>query len=424
MRHLLTRSDNARSRAPGWGWYRALRAHRRSRKARSAPARTMFASGLAVWLCALAACVLSMPGFVLGAEGTAPQTSAETSTPAAVAVTPGMPTSNPAVSAGTVLATLPWGDGQGEVGLAEPGEGLARGPEAVAVAPDGRIAILDSVNRRLVFLDNGGGFVGSIPVPLNEPRFLAVTDDSVFVLDCDRDRRLVTLAWTGKELARTDLPVLEDVVTGLFATERGPCVEVAHESTYLMGGDEPESVGRKLPALPGRPLDRGLSRVAKATFSPDDGLSVATAAVDERTLKSGASRVTRPALARGRALEHLISIDGDGSGGLIVGARLVTDDGQDGDGATANSSVEQPALVLTRLAGDFGRGPSDPSGRAPSAATETPASDELLLADSGFTYLGQPYVVAPDGRVLQPVADETGYRLLVHTFASVEEVQP
>jgi hypothetical protein len=75
------------------------------------------------------------------------------------------------------------------------------------------------------------------------------------------------------------------------------------------------------------------------------------------------------------------------------------------------------------LAADFSRGPSGPSGRAPSAAAETSASDELLLADCGFTYLGQPYVVAPDGRVLQPVADETGYRLLVHTFASAEEVQ-
>ena len=314
-----------------------------------------------------------------------------------------------------MLATLSWGNGQGQVGLAEPGEGLARGPEAVGVAPDGRIAILDSVNARLVLLDAEGNFTGSIPVPLNEPRFLAVSDDRVFVLDCDRDRQLITLAWNGEELTRSDLPVLEDVVTGLFATDRGPCVEVAHESTYLLESDAAVGGGQKLRTLPGRPLDPGLSRAAKAVFKPNSGLNVAMATMDKRTLKTTASQSSKPDIARSRALEHLVSIDGDGTGGLIVGARLVADGRRDGG---------QAALVLARLAADAGPGASDPSTRLPSAGAGLNAGDELLLADSDFTYLGQPYVVAPDGRVIQPVADETGYRLLVHTFASVEEVQP
>ena len=44
-------------------------------------------------------------------------------------------------SAGSVLVTLPWGSGEGQVGLMRVDEGLTRGPEALAVAPDGRIAV-------------------------------------------------------------------------------------------------------------------------------------------------------------------------------------------------------------------------------------------------------------------------------------------
>ena len=60
----------------------------------------------------------------------------------------------------------------------------------------------------------------------------------------------------------------------------------------------------------------------------------------------------------------------------------------------------------------------------------TAAADTLLLSASSLAYLGQPYVVAPDGRVFQPVASEDGYGILVHTFAGDEtsdetgEVQP
>jgi len=45
----------------------------------------------------------------------------------------------------------------------------------------------------------------------------------------------------------------------------------------------------------------------------------------------------------------------------------------------------------------------------------------LLLAESDFAYLGAPYAVAPDGRVFQPVADRSGYTIVVYSF---EEVLP
>ena len=417
MRHSLSRSDPARSRAPGW-WRRRFRRGRRSPGVgRPAPARTMFASGLALLVATLVVCLLSLPGFVLGAEAPvkaavppAEAAAAEvTAATASAIVAPAATEGEPIISAGTVLAALPWGDGEGQVGLALPAEGLARGPEAVAIAPDGRVAILDSVNHRLVLLDAQGAFSSTITVPLAEPRFLAVNDDRIYVLDCDLDRQLAGLAWTGEELLRLDLPALDDVVTGLFATKHGPCVEVAHESTYLLRSEGPVGTGKNLRDLPGRPLDPDLRRAAKAAFAPGKGVHVTTARVDQKTLKAEESQVANPDVARGRALEHLVSIDGDGKGGLILGARLLA--GGRGDRGEA-------ALVLTRLAADYG-------SSGPEATTTAPGtSDQLLLADSIFAYLGQPYLVTPDGRVIQPIADDSGYRLLVHSFPSIEEVRP
>ena len=156
------------------------------------PVRTLFASGLALWLCVLATFVLALPGFALGTEGSPPQStageatflqksSAEPGTTTAgsgEATPPADASSRPtpmssADSTGTVLARR-LGRRLGQVGLLKPGEGLSRGPEAIAVASDGRIAILDSVNRRLVLLDATGAFTHNVPVSLGEPRFLAV----------------------------------------------------------------------------------------------------------------------------------------------------------------------------------------------------------------------------------------------------------
>lgn len=426
MSHPSSRTYGVRSRAPGSSEGRRWRRSSAPPLSHRPPVRTLFASGLALWLCVLATFVLAMPGFALGTEGPAPQatagetgflqtSAAETGAAAVVSPLDGPAPPASAVSTGTVLTALAWGDGLGEVGLLAPGEGLSRGPEAVAVAPDGRIAILDSVNGRLVLLDATGAFTRNVSVSLGEPRFLAVTDDRMFVLDFDRDRQVVALAWTGEELARFDLPNLDDVVTGLFATERGPCVEIAHETTCVLENDRTSENQDSLSTLPGRPLDRGMSRAVKAGFRPGTGFRVETATMDKRTLKAVARRVAGPDIARGRALEHLVSVDGDGRDGLIVGARLLMDKCSQGSG---------PGLLVTHLpAGALGTRGSTPADLS-AASAGLKVTDELLLSDSGYAYLGQPYAVAPDGRVIQPIADETGYKLLVHVFPSVKEVRP
>ncbi len=232
---------------------------------------------LGLGLCTLAACALFSPGLVFGAEAEVEPSDTTAQMSPAAKTGPILPEP----SAGELLVTLPWGSGEGQVGLDSPGEGLTRGPEAVAVAPNGRIAVLDSVNRRVVVLDAAGQYVGAISVELAEPRFLAVTDERLYLLDCDADRRLLSMGWSGEMVTLSDLPSLDDVVTGLFATDAGPCVEVAHDQTFLVG--EPGSAagvgphGQKqagkaaLRSLPGRPMGRALGLVAKVTFRQGDG---------------------------------------------------------------------------------------------------------------------------------------------------------
>jgi hypothetical protein len=402
---------------------------------------------VAISLCILAGCALFVPGLVLGAEEPA---NSLAEPPALVLETPDTepPASEVAAAdvaadaavdatAGTLLITLPWGSGDGQVGLRAPAEGLTQGPEALAVAPDGRVAVLDSVNRRVLFLDPAGQVAGSAAVPLTQARFLAVDDERLYVLDCDTDRRLAVLDWSGSSLGFLALPGLPDVVTGLFATVRGPCVEVAHRDTYLVSatgqagsaaglataGSQAQANGTpakpaqcSLRALAGRPMDRALGWVANVTFSPGQNPRVRSFNVDKADLKPTKTDEASPSVASGRAIEHLVSVDGDGKGGLIIGARLLEPEMRDG----------RPAyLVLSRLAA---AGAGAPAGAISDKTAG--AMDTMFLVESSFAYLGMPYVVAPDGRVFQPSASDAGYSIYVHAFsgeetgAATREVQP
>ncbi|MBN1320720.1 MAG: hypothetical protein JXA87_07765 [Thermoleophilia bacterium] len=389
-------------------------------RGRVAPALSLLVGASA---CALAASALFVPGFVFGveaAEPAAPPATGETvvTLDSDVAGPAAEEAEGPsATSEGRLLVTLPWGAGAGEVGLAKPTEGLVRGPEAVAVAPDGRIAVLDSVNRRLVYLDPAGSATGSAAVPLTEPRFLAVDDKRLYVLDCDADRLLVTYDWDGTVVGATVLPELDDVVTGLFATPRGPSVEIAHDGVFLIHAAGrrvattagPAATGAVLRPLAGRPVTADLGKAAKVTFAPGRGIRVRSFRVDKDTLSAAQTAEVSPAVAPGRAIEHLVSVDGDGNGGLVIGARLVD----------AEQGVSGRAIIaLTRLAGST----ATSWEIAASGAASTDACT-MFLADTSLAYVGQPYIVAPDGRVLQPVAGQDGYSIVVHTFP-VEEVQP
>lgn len=394
----------------------------------------IFGLTTALTTCTLVACALCLPVTVFGAEAEEevsppPTPSVEAGSSEAVPELVSADRLNGALtpSTGTLFTSLAWGTGDGQVGLLRPADGLAQGPEALAVASDGRLAVLDSVNRRVVFLDAAGAPPGWSALPLAEPRFVAVDDERVYVLDCDADHRLVSLSWSGEILSSHALPELPDVVTSLFATKQGPCVEIAHEQVFRVvargldgrsaavanaagGNDRDRQNAATLKLVPGRPAAAGAGRWLSARCAP--GKNPRVAAVENA---DGAPGVTRTAdldlgLPAGRSIEHLVSLDADRSDGLTIGARVT---GAFGSHAGA-------CLVLRRF--EFQK-----DGRlAKVARPGDPAApvDSLVLTDSSLAYVGQPYIVAPDGRVFQPVATTSGYAIYVHTFGSYLNTEP
>lgn len=286
-------------------------------------------------------------------------------------------------SVGVPLVTLSWGSEPGSVGLARPLEGLARGPEALAVAPDGRIAVLDSVNRRVVTLDPSGAFVAALPLALSDPRFIAVDDTTIYVLDADEDRSLVSLDWQGQVVAQDALEATDTVVTGIFAREGQAYVEWAHERVAAVKTEGARGFAATEPGRPMGPHGRGFA--------------VARQARGDNPRVSLVNDPGRPTDLPGELeflddspVDHLVSLDADADGAVILGARLEQ---------SSSAGPDAPALVIVRTTG---------SG--------TPAT--LALDDTGnIAETGQPYVVAPDGRVYQPRATEQGYSIVVHTFA-------
>ena len=384
-------------------------------------------------------CALLLPGLAPGVSAAEPAAAAAT-TASATAATPvtstvpqGQGPGPTALSKGSTLVLLPWGSGPGQVGLLRPVEGLAQGPQSLAIAPDGRIAILDSVNHRILELDGKGTVTGSVAVPLTEPRFLAVTADRLFVLDCDTDRRLLVFDWAGQAVDSISVPAFDDPVSSLFATDRGPCLELAHQRVYLVQHGSgtvasPKAAGPgvatlgvssrvgdpapQLHEIQGRPLGRDLNSLVSASFQRGKSPQLKFSTTPKGSLDASPAGQTQSSLPGGFDVDCLVSVDSDGRGGMIVGAGLLAHAGQ----------TKQPALLVTHLQPVSGATTTTGSAASNGAATTGSALatarpvSYILLADSTYAYVGQPYTVGPDGRVYQPMATEAGYSILVHSF--------
>jgi len=101
------------------------------------------------------------------------------------------------------LAVLPWGEGPGEVGLSELREDeLQRGPHGIAVAADGRVVIVDRVQGRALVLDEDGELIREIVVPGHPGEATLLPDGRLAVAD-EIDERLVRVLGAGGGRYRT-----------------------------------------------------------------------------------------------------------------------------------------------------------------------------------------------------------------------------
>lgn len=76
------------------------------------------------------------------------------------------------------LAEFEWGRAPAGIGFVSVRDGvsdpMALGPQALAVAPDGRLALADTWNNRVLLMDRNGSVTGSVPVA-GRPRVLALS---------------------------------------------------------------------------------------------------------------------------------------------------------------------------------------------------------------------------------------------------------
>lgn len=334
------------------------------------------------------------------------------------------------VSTGQLFAQFPWGKGDGQVGRMNPGEGLDRGPEALAVAPDGRVAVLDSVNRRIVVLGSDGKTQGTLRVSLTNPRFLAVSNERLAVLDPDDSKRVLLLDWSGQVLVDRSVPASDQPATGLFIEGDNVWMETGHASCLLL---TKETTSKRTPTEErvGRPLGFGdrttwlsarvgsrngsqLRQAAVSQYLQAESLSDPEQLYGAVILKVSENGLTASSVEEGAAdadfgqpIEHLVSFDQDAQGRILLGARLAV---------TATAGRGQ--LIIARFA-PLTADPQTKTGAGEPRATSLPGS-AIVIEEATGPYLGVPFVVAPDGRVLQPVADESGYRILVHTLPEGE----
>ncbi|MHB9148983.1 MAG: hypothetical protein ACYC33_02680 [Thermoleophilia bacterium] len=311
-------------------------------------------------------------------------------------------------SGGSPLFTLPWGDGPGQVGLVRRADEESRGPEALAVAPDGRVAMLDSVNDRLLLLTPAGDPVATAPLDVAAPRFLAVDSDQVLVLDADDSQRLLTYSWSGERLADVSVGPFDEPVTALLVDSQGqPLIETNHDRV----ADPAEfSPGRNAQAeARGRPANAGTPGVAVSGRMSPGGRPH----VEESDAANGRRRAWDLALQHGGRIDHLVSLDTDTQGRVIVGLRMESERG-------AGAASDGPADAAASHAG------------VPDAATAPDAAASLLLArlgepiqtlilrEAAGAYLGAPYVLAPSGLIYQPIAADEGYSIVTHAFPAVQ----
>ncbi|HEY3229128.1 MAG TPA: hypothetical protein VGJ87_07910, partial [Roseiflexaceae bacterium] len=128
---------------------------------------------------------------------------------AASADAAGMGTSTPTAAVAeatwTPIVTLPVGSGDGQIAYQFHVEGgIDRGPQALAVAPDGTIYLLDSVQRRVHAIANGA-VRNTLAMPfVTYPKDILATADNLYILD--DDNRVLRVSYSGELLQEYKLP--------------------------------------------------------------------------------------------------------------------------------------------------------------------------------------------------------------------------
>lgn len=151
------------------------------------------------------------------------------------------------------LPETPWLDSEAQMALPVSGlgarQGLLQGPKALAVAPDGRILVLESLNRRVQAFDLKGN-----PVPgftPNEMLGTLVTEEVAATLDAgELPASLQTLLQTTKYISPVPLAksFAAELDKGVFSSADDPLVQALSEQGVILSFDPENMADPKLSA--------------------------------------------------------------------------------------------------------------------------------------------------------------------------------
>ena len=324
--------------------------------------------------------------------GSAPATSsASASWRAATGAKPSVAAPATTSSGGKVVIRGSYGGGDGQFGRRRDPESNPEAPMAVAAGPDGQLAIVDQVNRRILRYKDGK-LVGTVAIGGDTVQDVAFArDGKMLVLDRLVDGNVQVYGADGKLMNEVPLAgkgVDEGGgVTGVFTDDDGIYVERDHESVMRIADASGKSDPNR-PELVGRPSRDGRTLLAAEIADAANG-DVLVSAID----RSSGQPAWKQPLHLGIPIVHIITLDSDAAG-LVY---LAVDVGH--ETATAPFQIYDEHILALRLG----------SGGAPRGVLSIPP---LPTADESF----RPITVDDDGSLYVMAAGDSGLVVTRYVF--------
>ena len=294
-------------------------------------------------------------------------------------------------SPGKVIISGGYGSADGQFGRRRDPESNPEGPMAVAAGPNGQLAVVDQVNRRILRYKDGK-LVGSVAIGGDTVQDIAFArDGKMLVLDRLVDGNVQIYGADGKlanEVSLAGKGVSEGGgVTGVFSDDDGIYVERDHESVVRIA-DASGASDPNRPEMVGRPSRDGRLLLAAEIADAANGDVLVSAS--DRT--SGQPAWKQP-IHLGIPIVHIITLDSDAAGQVY----LAVDVGH--ETASAPFTIYDEHILVARLG----------SGGAPRGMLSIPP---LPTADESF----RPITVDDDGSVYVMAAGDNGLAVTRYVF--------
>lgn len=207
---------------------------------------------------------------------------------------------------------LPWHAAQG-VGRIDGREADSRGPGGFAVAPDGDLFVLDSVNARVQVRGAAGDPLGEIPLTATTFEDIEQMEGrALLLLDRQVGKALLAIDLQGNPLAEVTLdgPGIDrpGLVTAILPRADGVWLEVAHRHCVLVLGPDLAPCARRIrrgrPGPDGESLHGALDRDGSVRIWLSDGIS-------DQAMRETILGATQP-------VRRIVWLDRDATGEIVA----------------------------------------------------------------------------------------------------------